>query len=204
MCRYGALPVEGGRLLLHSCCAPCSGDIMAGLKAGAIDFALFFYNPNIHPHPEYDRRKDENKRFCDKLGVPFVDADYDVGEWMARVKGLEGEPERGKRCSICFAMRMERAALYAHENGYSVLATTLGLSRHKNQDQVYGAGLAAVARYAGLEFWPVNWRADGGVQRADALAKAEGLYRQDYCGCAYSLRDRKKHESASVDGKSSN
>lgn len=194
--RYGALPVSGGRLLLHSCCAPCSCDIMAGLKDSGIDFAVFFYNPNIHPQAEYERRKDENKKACQKLGVPFIDADYDVGEWAARVKGLEDEPERGKRCTICFAMRMERTALYASENGFSVFATTLGLSRHKNQEQVYGCGSVAAARYEGLAFWPVNWRAGGGVQRADALAREAGFYRQDYCGCAYSLRDAQKRRAA--------
>lgn len=190
--RYGLMPVADGRLLLHSCCAPCSGAIMRGLREDGIDFSVFFYNPNIHPREEYERRKDENKRYCEKIGVPFIDADYDVEAWLARVKGLEDEPERGKRCAICFSMRMERAALYAHENGFSVFATTLGLSRHKDQAQVYGCGQAAAARYDGLHFWPVNWRAGGGVQRADALAREEGFYRQDYCGCAYSLRDRRK------------
>jgi hypothetical protein len=93
------VPPLPGRLLLHSCCAPCAGEIMETLLASAVDFSIFFYNPNIHPKKEYDIRKEENIRFAEKMGIPFVDADYDKDRWFERVRGLEWEPERGQRCT---------------------------------------------------------------------------------------------------------
>ncbi len=180
-----------GKLLLHCCCAPCSGGIIESLHEAGAEFAVYFYNPNIYPREEYEKRKEHNKRFADKLGVPFIDADYDNENWMARVKGLEDEPERGKRCTQCFSMRLERAALYAHENGFDTLATSLGISRWKDLDQVNACGLRAAARYGDLRFWDVNWRKDGGTERSAAIARRENFYRQDYCGCVYSLKAAK-------------
>ena len=92
------------KLLMHSCCAPCAGEIMEALAASQIDTTIFFYNPNIHPKEEYELRKEENIRFAEKLGMPFVDADYDRDNWFDRTKGQEDEPERGKRCTTCFDM----------------------------------------------------------------------------------------------------
>ena len=109
------MPGNEKKLLLHSCCAPCAGEIMEAVAASEIQTTVYFYNPNIHPKEEYEIRKGENKRFCDKLGFDFVDADYDKENWFERIKGLENEPERGKRCTQCFDMRFERSALYAHE-----------------------------------------------------------------------------------------
>lgn len=185
---------EGTRVLLHVCCAPCSCEIIEGMKASGLDVRVFFYNPNIHPVEEYERRKAEVISFAKKADVPVVDADYDDKNWFERVKGLEEEPERGKRCSVCFAMRLERTALYAHEHDFPFIATSLSISRLKNQEQVHEAGFAAADRYAGVIFWDYNWRKKGGVDRGAAIAKRENFYRQNYCGCAYSLRDRKKRE----------
>ena len=117
------LPNNGKKLLLHTCCAPCSGSIILSIQGSGIDFTIFFYNPNIHPKKEYEIRKDENIRFAEKCGVPIVDAEYDTDNWYARAKGMEFEPERGSRCAMCFDMRMERTALYAHENGFDTIAT---------------------------------------------------------------------------------
>jgi len=111
------LPDNGKKLLLHSCCAPCSGEVMEAIMASEIEFSVFFYNPNIHPKKEYELRKEENIRFAEKHGIPFIDADYDVDNWFERAKGMELEAERGIRCTMCFDMRFERTALYAHENG---------------------------------------------------------------------------------------
>lgn len=107
------LPNGAKKLLLHSCCAPCSGEVMEALQASGIDYTIFFYNPNIHPQKEYLIRKDENIRFAKQHGVPFIDADYDTDNWFERAKGMEWEPERGIRCTMCFDMRFERTALYA-------------------------------------------------------------------------------------------
>ena len=130
------MPNGAKRLLMHSCCAPCAGEIMEAVAASDIDTTIFFYNPNIHPKEEYEIRKNENIRFAEKLGFDFVDADYDKENWFERIKGLEDEPERGERCTVCFDMRFERSALFAHENGFDVFATTLGISRWKDLNQI--------------------------------------------------------------------
>lgn len=176
-------------ILLHVCCAPCSCAILEGMLASGLAVTVFFYNPNIHPREEYEKRKAEIVAFAAKHNIPFIDADYDTDNWHARVKGLEEEPERGKRCTVCFGMRLERTALYAVENGFPFIATSLSISRHKNQAQVHEAGHVAAAPYEGrVRFWDYNWRAKGGAERGNALAKEEGFYRQNYCGCVYSVR----------------
>ena len=179
-------------LLLHSCCAPCAGEIMEAVAASEIKTTVYFYNPNIHPVQEYELRKEENKRYCQKLGFNFIDADYDKDNWFKRIKGLENEPERGERCTKCFDMRFERSALYAHENNFSLFATTLGISRWKDLDQVNNSGLRAADRYSDLNFWDFNWRKAGGSPRMIEISKREEFYQQEYCGCVYSLRDTNK------------
>ena len=146
------MPVIDNKLLLHSCCAPCAGEIMDAVAASGIDTTIFFYNPNIHPKEEYEIRKNENIRYANKLGFDFVDADYDKENWFERVQGLENEPERGKRCTVCFDMRFERSALYAFENNFKVFATTLGISRWKDLNQINTSGLKAAKRYNEVQF----------------------------------------------------
>ena len=179
-------------LLLHSCCAPCAGEVMEAVAASDIDTTVYFYNPNIHPIEEYELRKEENKRYCEALGFKFIDADYDKDNWFDRIKGLEDEPERGERCTKCFDMRFERSALFAHENNFSLFATTLGISRWKYLDQVNNSGLRAANRYDNLAFWDFNWRKQGGSSRMIEISKREEFYQQEYCGCVYSLRDTNK------------
>lgn len=185
------LTTPGGedKILLHSCCAPCAGEIMEALVASKIQPTLFFYNPNIHPRKEYEIRKDENIRFAKELGITFIDADYDKDNWFDRVKGLEDEPERGERCTVCFDMRFERTALYAAENNFSLISSTLGISRWKNMDQINKSGERAASRYSQVVYWIFNWRKKGGSQRMIELSKREEFYQQEYCGCVYSLRD---------------
>ena len=183
------LPVKGSKLLLHSCCAPCSGGIMEKLHENGIEYDVFFYNPNIHPLNEYEIRKQENIRYCDELGIKFIDADYDKDNWFARVKGMEWEPERGARCTACFDMRFERTALYAQENGYNIISSTLGISRWKNMEQINTSGITAAAKYDQVTYWTFNWRKQGGSSRMYELAKEQEFYKQEYCGCIYSLRD---------------
>jgi len=179
-------------LLLHSCCAPCAGEVMEAVAASKIDTTVYFYNPNIHPIEEYELRKEENKRYCEALGFKFIDADYDKDNWFDRIKGLEDEPERGERCTKCFDMRFERSALFAYENNFSLFATTLGISRWKDLDQVNNSGLRAANRYDNLAFWDFNWRKQGGSSRMIEISKREEFYQQEYCGCVYSLRDTNK------------
>ncbi len=184
-------PPAGCReLLLHACCAPCSCAIVECLLANGLRPTLFFYNPNIYPAEEYALRKAEAVRFCAAQGVPFVDADYDYAAWRAAVKGLEGEPERGSRCSRCFFLRLSAAARYASLHGFAVVATTLAASRWKDLAQVNAAGGAAVAPYEGVTFWAQNWRKGGLQERRNALLKEYAFYNQQYCGCEFSLSSR--------------
>lgn len=189
-------PHPSNRVLMHSCCAPCSGEIMEALTDSKIDFSIFFYNPNIHPRKEYEIRKQENIRFAKAINIPFIDADYDTSNWFARVKGMEFEPEKGKRCSICFDMRFERTALYAFENGYKTITSSLGLSRWKDFDQINASGVKAANRYEGMTYWTYNWRKKGGGDRMYEIAKRENFYQQEYCGCVYSLRDKNVYRVA--------
>ncbi len=182
-------PNGSNKILLHSCCAPCSAEVMDALVASKIETTIFFYNPNIHPRDEYEIRKAENVRYAEKLGMDFIDADYDAKNWFQRVEGLEHEPERGKRCTLCFDMRFERTAEYAAAHGFDLISSTLGISRWKNMDQINGSGIRAAARFPGMEYWTFNWRKKGGSQRMIEISKAEKFYQQEYCGCVYSLRD---------------
>ncbi len=186
-------PEDADRVLLHSCCAPCAGEVIEAIKASGIEQTVFFYNPNIHPAEEYQLRKDENKRFCDKLAIPFIDADYDTDNWFTRIKGLENEPERGERCTVCFDMRFERTALYAFEHDFKVISSTLGISRWKNMTQINDCGVRAANRYPQVAYWTYNWRKQGGSQRMIELSKQEEFYQQEYCGCVYSLRDTNRY-----------
>ena len=183
------LPEGGQKLLMHTCCAPCSGETIEAVVNSGIETTLFFYNPNIHPRKEYELRKTENKRFADKLGIEFIDCDYDVENWFARAKGLENEPERGKRCTMCFDMRFERTALYAYEHDFDIITSCLGISRWKNMQQINDCGERAAAHYPGIRYWTHNWRKKGSSQRMLEISKREEFYMQEYCGCAYSLRD---------------
>jgi len=197
------LEMPGGekKLLLHSCCAPCAGEIMEAVASSNIETTVFFYNPNIHPKEEYEIRKDENKRFCKKLGFKFIDVDYDTDNWFERVRGLENEPERGTRCTQCFDMRFERSALYAYENNFKIYATTLGISRWKDMNQINTSGIKAAKRYYEIEYWEFNWRKKGGSSRMIEISKREKFYQQEYCGCVYSLRDTNRWRKVNNKGR---
>ncbi|WP_432784482.1 Epoxyqueuosine reductase QueH [Oligella sp. MSHR50489EDL] len=187
------LPEGRKKVLLHSCCAPCSGEVMEAMLASGIDYTIYFYNPNIHPKREYEIRKEENIRFAQAHGIDFIDADYDMDNWFERVKGMEWEPERGVRCTVCFDMRFERTALYAVENGFDTITSSLGISRWKNMQQINDCGQRAAARYPELIYWTYNWRKGGGSARMIEISKREQFYQQEYCGCIYSLRDTNHH-----------
>jgi len=197
------MPGGDREVLIHSCCAPCAGPLMEKMKEDGIKLTILFYNPNIHPKTEYEIRKSENKRFADKTNIPFVDLDYDVQEWFARAKGMEQEPERGVRCSMCFDMRFLRTAFYAYENNFKVITSSLGISRWKDMDQINASGIKAANFYPNITYWTYNWRKEGGSARMYEIAKEEKFYQQEYCGCVYSLRDtnlwREKNGRSKID-----
>ena len=185
--------VPGGadaRILLHACCAPCSGAIIEFMLQQGLRPAVFFSNANIYPLEEYVLRRDECRRWCLQNGLDFIDDDYDHAAWRPVTRGLEQEPERGRRCLQCFRYRLERAARYAHEHGYAVLTTTLASSRWKDLDQVNAAGAWACSLFPGVTWWPRNWRTGGLQQRRGEIIREQCFYNQQYCGCEFSLAGR--------------
>mgnify|MGYP006364717179 CR=1 FL=1 len=159
------------------------------LLSPKLNFQFFFYNPNIHPVKEYLLRKEENIRFAEKHNIPFIDCDYDTDNWFERAKGMENEPEKGIRCTMCFDMRFERTALYAAENGFTLISSSLGISRWKNMQQINDCGHRSASHYPGISYWDYNWRKNGGAVRMLEISKQENFYQQEYCGCVYSLLD---------------
>ena len=174
------------RVLLHACCAPCSGAVLECLLKEDYKPVVFWSNSNITPREEYDHRENELLRYARSLNVPVVEDDYDHSAWLGCVKGLENEPERGARCLECFKARLLRAADYASRNGFTVLATTLASSRWKSLEQVDAAGEWACARVKGVQWWPRNWRKGGLQERRAQIIKEQGFYNQDFCGCEFS------------------
>ena len=176
------------RVLLHSCCAPCSSAIIECLLANGIRPTVFYCNPNIYPQEEYEIRKQEAVRFVTSQNLDFIDADYDYTHWRNTMLGLENEPERGSRCLKCFTLRLTETARYASEHGFSVFTTTLASSRWKSLDQINEAGKRAAALYPGTIFWEQNWRKGGLQDRRNQFLKEYDFYNQLYCGCEFSRK----------------
>ncbi len=177
--------MSGIRLVLLSCCAPCSAGAIKQLASKTIpdveDFIVLFYNPNIFPETEYTKRMQEQIKYCDALGVKYAVLEYNHDAWRAAVRGLESAPERGARCSICFEYRFRRAVQFAHEHGYNAIASVLGGSRHKDQSQVDAAACAACSD---VTYLPIKW--DDGLRLQ--INRTSDFYRQNYCGCEFSIR----------------
>lgn len=159
------------------------------MRSEGHEVTILFYNPNIHPKEEYDLRKEENKRYAAALGIPFVDLDYDTTNWFDLAKGMEFDPERGRRCTMCFDMRFARTAAYAAAHGFPVITTTNATSRWKDADQVNASGARAAAAFPGVSWWFRDWQTEEMTQRKYRINADERFYKQEYCGCVYSLRD---------------
>ena len=185
------ISVPGGetKVLLHTCCAPCSSAIIECLMKHGVTPIIYYSNSNIFPLEEYLIRKNECTRYAEALGLEVVDDDYDHDAWRLEMKGLENEPERGGRCLKCFKYRLLRAARYAHEHDIKVLTTTLASSRWKSLEQIEEAGLWAVSQFPGLIFWAQNWRKGGLSERRIEIIKEFNFYNQKYCGCEFSVTE---------------
>ena len=186
----GLMEEEAGKGLLHACCAPCSSAIVEWMLANGVRPTIFYYNPNIFPREEYEIRKQESKRHAEALGLTWIDGDYDHEAWREGVCGLEGEPERGRRCEQCFTLRLTASASKARELGLRYFTTTLASSRWKSLAQIEQAGLLAEQAVEGTTFWAQNWRKGGLYERRNQLLKEYGFYNQQYCGCEFSQRQR--------------
>ena len=179
------------RLLLHACCGPCSSAVLEQLSQ-FFEITVLYYNPNTWPEAEYRRRGQELERFvaaAHPLGVKVVEDRYDPQEFYSAVAGLEAEPERGGRCTVCYRLRMRRAAQYAAEHGFDWFATTLSISPHKDAARINQIGQELEQEF-GVKHLPSDFKKKNGYLRSLQLSEEYGLYRQDYCGCEFSARAR--------------
>ncbi len=184
------------KVLVHICCAPDALYFLKKLREEFPDHELvgFFYDPNIHPYEEYLLRLEETKRTCQKLNIKLIEGEYDLQEWLEKVKGLEKEPERGQRCSVCFDFRLERSARLAKELRCDTMTTTLLMSPKKKFEQLRESGEKVSKRF-GIKFLAVDYRKGGGTQEMFKLTKENQIYQQDYCGCVYGLFNQKEEEA---------
>ena len=187
---------KGKRLLLHSCCAPCSSYVLTYLRS-TFQITVLYYNPNITNAEEYRKRAAEEKRFIEALNadaenayrIDYIDGDYFPEKYLEAVKGYEDCPERGERCAICFRMRLSESARVAKEGEFDFFATTLTLSPLKDAELLNRIGTEEGERF-GVNYLPTDFKKKGGYLRSIELSKQYNLYRQNYCGCAYSKNER--------------
>lgn len=174
------------KLLLHSCCGPCSTIVLSEL-VDYFDITVLYYNPNIEPISEYLHRKEEQQRFIKEFNSPyikFVDCDYDNAEFRRRTVGLEQEKEGGARCAVCFKLRLEYTAKLAKSEGYEFFGTTLTVSPHKNSQIINQLGALLESEY-GVKYLYSDFKKKDGYKKSILLSKKYNLYRQNYCGCLF-------------------
>lgn len=176
------------KVLLHSCCAPCSSYVIEYL-ANYFNITVLYYNPNISPLEEYLKRKEEQIRLINcmdvKYNVNILDCDYDNDIYECAIRGLELEPERGSRCTVCFNLRLDKTAKIAKDNNFDYYATTLTLSPYKNAKLINEIGFELEKKY-NVKYLASDFKKRNGYKRSIELSKIYNLYRQDYCGCKYS------------------
>jgi predicted adenine nucleotide alpha hydrolase (AANH) superfamily ATPase len=179
--------------LLHVCCAP---DATVAIERLSQDYAVetFFYNPNIHPREEYEKRLAEMRKVAERYGVPLHEGPYDEARWFDLARGLMDEPERGRRCETCFRMRLEATAAFARDRGFQAFAATLTVSPHKDANLVNRLGKEAGERF-GVAYLATDLKKKDGFKRSLELSRELALYRQDYCGCLSSLGERERQKA---------
>ena len=191
---YFILTIERKKLLLHSCCAPCSSYVITYLTK-YFDITILYYNPNIYPYEEYEKRKKEQIKLINTLQTKnklnFLDCDYDNELYNEKIKGLEQCKEGGNRCSICFNLRLEKTAILAKKNNYDYFCSTLTVSPHKNSKLINEIGETISNKY-NIKWLYSDFKKNEGFKQSIELSKKYDLYRQDYCGCIYSKKEREK------------
>ena len=184
-------------ILLHSCCGPCSSSVLE-LLSKYFDVTALWYNPNLYPEAEYNKRLETQKQLIDAIAEDGVQAKLLVEPWrsedyFSRIKGLENEPEEGKRCLECFKIRLEETARIASERGFEWFCTTLTVSSRKDAVAINAIGREAEAKY-GVKWLPSEFKKREGNHRSIILSEKYGLYRQEYCGCVFSMANREKND----------
>lgn len=176
---------EKPTLLLHSCCAPCSTRALSVLK-GVFSVTVFYYNPSIYPIAEYDKRLEEQKKLCKMLEIPLIEGEFTPEKFYSAVKGLENLPEGDKRCKICLADRLSVTAQTAKEKGFEYFTTTLTTSPLKDAEFINETGKTLSKNY-GVKFLESDFKKKDGYLESIRLSKEYSLYRQNYCGCEFSI-----------------
>lgn len=193
---------ETPTLLLHSCCAPCSSYVLEYLSQ-YFAITVFYYNPNIYPDEEYDHRVREQQDFIRKFPakhpISFVEGDFDKERFYDTVKGLEHIPEGGERCFKCYELRLREAAECAKTLGMDYFCTTLSISPLKNAAKLNEIG-ARLAEAYGVKYLPSDFKKKNGYQRSVEISREYGMYRQDYCGCVFSMRERQAQMAKTAEG----
>ena len=177
-------------LLIHSCCGPCSTACIERLK-DYFDITVLYYNPNIEPLEEYNKRKETQKSVLRRLNIKYMDSDYDNETFRLLTKELKDEPEGGKRCTVCFSLGLKETAKRAKENDFDYFTTTLTVSPHKNSELINKLGIE-IGEYVGVKFLVADFKKREGYKRSIELSKEFDLYRQNYCGCLYSKSDNEE------------
>lgn len=181
------------KLLLHSCCGPCSSACIERLKP-YFDITIYYYNPNIEPKEEYEKRKEEQKRLLKEIGnIDFLDCDWEHEEFENIAKGLENLPEGGFRCHKCYNLRLEKTAIEALKKGFEYFGTTLTVSPYKNSQVINSIG-SEISKTYNIKYLFSDFKKKNGYKRSIELSREYNLYRQDYCGCIYSKIEREKQK----------
>lgn len=178
---------EDSKILLHACCGICSSYPVSFLKDAGYDVVVHFYNPNIYPSEEYQKRLEAERTLCAHFGVELIEDEYNPNEFFDFVKGFEDEPEKGLRCDKCFELRLERAAQKAKELNITNFTTSIVISPHKNFQKLAKIG-ENIAQKNGLTFLAIDFKKKDGFLKTNKIANALSLYRQNYCGCKFSIR----------------
>ena len=185
------------RLLLHSCCAPCSSYVLEYLSQ-YFEVTVFYYNPNIYPESEYTKRVLEQQKLISemrfKYPVTFIAGNYDSEKFYNMARGLENVKEGGERCFKCYELRLREAAKIAKNGEYDFFTTTLSISPLKNAQKLNEIGMLLAEEY-GIEYLLSDFKKKNGYKRSVELSEQYGLYRQDYCGCVFSMKERKEAEN---------
>ncbi|MBU2509395.1 MAG: epoxyqueuosine reductase QueH [Patescibacteria group bacterium] len=176
------------KLLLHTCCGTCGAWIPEMLSED-FEVDLYYFNPNIHPEKEYLRRLEDVRKVARALNLKLIEGNYNPRSWFEHVKGLEGEPEGGKRCTLCFELRLREAAKYASENSYDIFGTTLTIGRNKRADIINPIGEKLASEF-GLLFLDRDFKKQAGFEKSCRKSDEIGVVRQNYCGCSFSLNER--------------
>mgnify|MGYP001634508710 FL=1 len=175
------------KIVLHTCCAICSGYPVSFLQDTGYQVISYFYNPNIYPYSEYQKRLEAERTLCSHFGCQLIEAEYNPDEYYSAVSGLEDEPEKGRRCDKCFELRLLKTAEFAKANGIKNFTTSIVISPHKNFAKLTAIGEKIAAEY-GLNYAAIDFKKKDGFLKTNKISRELGLYRQNYCGCKFALR----------------